>query len=358
VSARYRIRRRLGRLGIPLLQVSSGARTDAEHRRREAVVDKLVELSQVEALRALADGTVTCAELVDLDRRGQLGNAGVTAIVRLRRPLWVELERAVEAMTCGDKTKARYRVSFVALRTKAARWFPADAVVEALASAPWAEIHRAWGGSAADWNHLRRAISHAMTVLMGDKYDPIRRALVASMPRRAERERVPELAPEDFWRVVAQVREDVRPAFVALVVTGMRVGEYLACTTAHLRPATTEVEVPGTKTAGSARRVAVDAGLWPWIEAAIPSRVQYKALRQHWRKACDAAGVRDVRLHDLRHLHGQLADDAGVSEAQIQRSLGHATPAMTRRYTQRRGLRTVATGIAAKLGQPETPHDP
>lgn len=51
-----------------------------------------------------------------------------------------------------------------------------------------------------------------------------------------------------------------------------------------------------------------------------------------FRKACAAAGIRQRRVHDLRHTANRLLKDAGVSEDERMARLGHSTAAMSRRY--------------------------
>src|SRR5262249_1394268 len=48
-----------------------------------------------------------------------------------------------------------------------------------------------------------------------------------------------------------------------------------------------------------------------------------------WRAAKVAAGVPDVRVHDLRHTAASLWLAAGADPKVVQRVLGHATAAMT-----------------------------
>jgi integrase len=48
-----------------------------------------------------------------------------------------------------------------------------------------------------------------------------------------------------------------------------------------------------------------------------------------WRAATVAAGVPDVRVHDLRHTAASLWLAAGADPKVVQRVLGHATAAMT-----------------------------
>lgn len=135
---------------------------------------------------------------------------------------------------------------------------------------------------------------------------PVRRAIVRAIPKRVAHARVPDLPPALFWRVVQAAPEYVRAAYVTLAATGLRVGEYLVLTRDHLLPHMCSVNVPGTKTAGSAAVLRVDARLWPGVLAAVPAPVRYKWLRVHWKRALVAAeAALDLRLHDLRHCTGQ-----------------------------------------------------
>ncbi len=46
-----------------------------------------------------------------------------------------------------------------------------------------------------------------------------------------------------------------------------------------------------------------------------------------------AAGLRDVRIHDLRHTHASIALKNGESVLAIARLLGHRSPEITLKYT-------------------------
>ena len=52
-----------------------------------------------------------------------------------------------------------------------------------------------------------------------------------------------------------------------------------------------------------------------------------------WRTLREAAGVPDVRLHDLRHSYASLALRQGETVLTIGRLLGHRDPATTLKYT-------------------------
>lgn len=63
------------------------------------------------------------------------------------------------------------------------------------------------------------------------------------------------------------------------------------------------------------------------------------SLDQPHRQALEAAGIADrVRLYDLRHTFATMATRQGMPLGVLQDMLGHADPAMTRRYTQRNDL--------------------
>lgn len=61
-------------------------------------------------------------------------------------------------------------------------------------------------------------------------------------------------------------------------------------------------------------------------------RVDGQGLSLRFKAARDAAGLRPLRFHDLRHTFGSLAIDGGASIVQVQAWLGHADVATTMRY--------------------------
>ena len=57
-------------------------------------------------------------------------------------------------------------------------------------------------------------------------------------------------------------------------------------------------------------------------------------IRDRFKKACAAAGVRRVRFHDLRHTYGTLMAGAGVPLRVLQGLMGHASYATTEKYAK------------------------
>lgn len=55
-------------------------------------------------------------------------------------------------------------------------------------------------------------------------------------------------------------------------------------------------------------------------------------LSQEWERLCKRAGVAPFTLHGLRHMHGSLLADAGVSLATIAKRQGHGVQVLAERY--------------------------
>ena len=344
----FRFDRDFSRIGVGRIQRSSGTNKKSEFKRRDGILTKLAENAQIELLKALQRGDIAIEELVAADRDDKLMSS--LSNLHARRPLWETFERTITTLSCAEATRRRYAVSVRALRQKTKQRLRPDARISDLADVNWEQLRAGWGGSAADWNHMRRAVSTLLSRVMGDKFHPFRRELVARIPIADEGGgRVPDLTPEHFWRIVDALPEHARPGVVVLVATGMRIGEYMNTTKAHLRSSTLGINVPGTKTKASKAIVHVDERLWPWIEAGVPAPLQEGWLRKYWNRACGRLGIQDLRLHDLRHCHGQWAVLEGVNEAAVQVALRHSTPEMTRRYTKTRNKGDVARAVATAL---------
>lgn len=65
----------------------------------------------------------------------------------------------------------------------------------------------------------------------------------------------------------------------------------------------------------------------------------YRTAYRDWQEACEAAGITDAQLRDIRAMSGTAAEAQGLDP---QALLGHATPKMTKRY-----LRSKKTPVVA-----------
>ena len=349
-----RIRVDLSRLGLGRVQITTGAKTKREHEQRVALFHDLVENGQVAVLKALISDGISWEELRDQKRRhGQIG-ANAIGDIKLRRPL---VEAVTDTLPRMGKTKhgrARYRLSLTALMAKAG-----PVLVEDLALLDWPTIHAEWGKSPSDWMHLRRAVSAFLTKYLGSEHHPFRTTeVMPHIPTVEENERVPDLTPELFWRIVARTPAHVQACYVTLLLTGMRDrSEYLRCTADNKMPAVGAVKIPGKKTRRAAGVVHIEPEWWPYIDAGIPSPVRYKMLRLHWVRACVAEGAGKyapryvgLRLHDLRHALGQWATDADVPIGRVMSMLRHTNIAMTERYARVANTKAVARAVGGMLG--------
>lgn len=370
-----RIRRDLTRLGLGIVQLVTKATTQRVHTRRVALFDELVEDGQVSVLRALIGGDATWAELEEAKRRKEHLGSSVLAGIGLHRELFPAMRATVARMGKAKSTRDRYGNTLDALEKQTiVPWPHTPMRVKDLLDVEWETLAAGWGKSAADWNHVGRFVSAFLTVYLSPpgatgkrarigKVHPFRLQVVASIPTLDEEERVPDLSPELFARILEATPEHVRPAFMVLLLTGMRDrSEYLACTTDDLLPVTHQIRPPGKKTKKSRERqpISVSPSMWVWIEAGIPSPLRYKALHSQWQKACIAVGAghraegqryTGLRLHDLRHALGQWLSDEGRPLNDVQDVLRHATPGQSARYARRTATKRAAETIADVLNR-------
>lgn len=81
-------------------------------------------------------------------------------------------------------------------------------------------------------------------------------------------------------------------------------------------------------------------------------------LRRHVKPVLAGLGLPDVDLHAMRHTQATLADQAGLTGAERQKILGHASPKMTQRYTHaelervRPAIEGASEGIGEALRKP------
>lgn len=360
-----RIRRTVRGVVPPFVQLATGARSQRDYIRRVALFDDLVENSQIAVIQALVDGRITFEQLIDARRRDELKGAQILTSVAIDCELVTAVRDTLPKMGRADATRDRYTVTLgaVAKSIEADRelWFAEDdplleedtAVrVRGLAGVRWPALHAKWrqSRSAADWNHVVRLLSTFLTRYLGNKHHPFALEVRALMPRDVEEERVPDLTPALFWRILAAAPEHVRPAFMSLLLLGCRVRqEYLKIDRdRQLMPERHAVKFPGTGTNKSKRGrvVTVDEEYWPWVDAGVPSPLGYKWLRMNWIRACVAAGAGTfvdeekelgyvgLHMHDLRHALAQWASDAGVPLDRIGDVLGHTHLSTTARYTR------------------------
>jgi integrase len=71
----------------------------------------------------------------------------------------------------------------------------------------------------------------------------------------------------------------------------------------------------------------------PYVFANPHTQLPYVAIYYSWHSARKAAGLADVRVHDLRHSFASFLVNAGCSLYEVQKLLGHSSSKMTQRYS-------------------------
>ena len=130
-------------------------------------------------------------------------------------------------------------------------------------------------------------------------------------------------------------------------LTGLRIGEVLAMRWADIDLESGRVSLPATKTGARVHDLpaaAIDlvcalprVNEWIFTNGRL-APVQYRTVRRHFLEIVAAAGLEDVRLHDLRRTLITTAAAGGESVFVIRGLLGHTTTVMAARYVQEAGL--------------------
>ena len=133
-----------------------------------------------------------------------------------------------------------------------------------------------------------------------------------------------------------------------LMLTGWRSGEALALRWDHVDFERAEVLLPTTKAGRQTRPVGapvlallVDLPRMngnPFVFAGARGvALGYRKLRSVFAGACEAAGIEDVRLHDLRRSVATMAAANGLPVLLLRDLLGHKSAVMANRYARRAG---------------------
>ena len=144
--------------------------------------------------------------------------------------------------------------------------------------------------------------------------------------------------------------ESIHPGSIAAIrfaaVTGLRIGEILSVEWRHVDFESGRLLLPKTKTGrrnhdlpSAALAILTDLpriNAWPFTTGR-DAPVTYRTARLHFARIAAAAGLEDVRLHDLRRTVMTTAAAAGVGTHVLRDLLGHKTTVMADRYIRHVG---------------------
>jgi integrase len=158
----------------------------------------------------------------------------------------------------------------------------------------------------------------------------------------------------------------VKAAVNLLVFTGARLGEVLGLQWQWIDFERGEARLPDSKTGAKtvhlpppalavlAELPRVDGN--PHVIVGGVAGAALVDLEKPWRAIRKAAGLEDVRIHDLRHAFASVAAASGMGLPIIGKMLGHSQPQTTARYAHlasdpvKAAAATVAGKIAAAMG--------
>lgn len=190
--------------------------------------------------------------------------------------------------------------------------------------------------------------------------------------REARRERY--LAPEELARLGATLAEAERagtelPVAIAairlLIFSGCRLSEILTLRWEHVDLARGCLRLPDSKTGAktvylNTAAVEVLEGLpreaSGWVLPGAKPGAHLVNLQKPWRRIRRAAGLGDLRIHDLRHSFASVAAGLGEGLHMIGKLLGHSQAQTTHRYAHlaadpvKAASERVAGAIAAMIG--------
>lgn len=167
---------------------------------------------------------------------------------------------------------------------------------------------------------------------------------VAAFPEQHRQRTLTDSEMRRLWAVLDRIEAEGQPVPFTTVVrllllTGCRLGEWLGARWNWIDQERGLLRLPDSKT--GARDVHLPAEAMA-ILGSLPRTSVYVlpgekggpigGMQRAWRRMRKAAGLEDVRLHDLRHTVGSLGHRAGLNQRQIADLLGHRQMATTARY--------------------------
>lgn len=146
-----------------------------------------------------------------------------------------------------------------------------------------------------------------------------------------------------FQAMEAEPNRVIVAALKLLLLTGLRKEEALQARWEHVDLEKGALFLPDTKSGKSRHVVLNPAALallreQPRLDGnpyVFPGRVAGQAINnpiKGFQRILTAAGIENLRIHDLRHSFASLAVNAGATLYQVQHLLGHASPQTTQRY--------------------------
>lgn len=183
--------------------------------------------------------------------------------------------------------------------------------------------------------------------------NPVRQIALPS-PSKARQRRLEPDDTDRFWQAVDQARAAwVKPFLILAIETGMRRGELLSVQWRDVDTSACLVRI--SKTKNGHERVIPLTPLAVQTILSLPKSgdrifaLAPGAVRQAWDRLIKRAGIKDLRLHDLRHEAVSRFFEYGLTVPEVALISGHRDPRMLSRYTHLRPEK-----VAEKLAKATT----
>ena len=175
------------------------------------------------------------------------------------------------------------------------------------------------------------------------------------------------LSQEEAKRLFEAVRQSDNPMLQyivpMLILTGARKREVLDSKWEDFDIGRMQWRIPMSKT-GRPRYIPLSDGAItllqaiprkpgvPWVFANPKTGLPYVSIFNSWNTARKEAGLKDVRMHDLRHSFASFLVNAGRSLYEVQKILGHTQVKTTQRYAHlaQETLLDATNAVAGMLG--------
>jgi integrase len=151
-----------------------------------------------------------------------------------------------------------------------------------------------------------------------------------------------------------------------LILTGCRLGEIMTLKWEHVDIRGKALRLPDSKTGAKVVHLGQPAAEVlekierveknPWVIVGTKPGARLTDLQPFWQRARARAGLKDVRIHDLRHTFASTAVAAGQGLPMIGKLLGHTQVQTTARYAHlaadpvKEAVNRVASDLARAIG--------
>jgi len=147
-----------------------------------------------------------------------------------------------------------------------------------------------------------------------------------------ERPRDMRLQPTQLRKLLKHADSRLADLALFLTLTGLRRSEALRLTKDDIRG--NAVHVDHRSKSGRPRVIPMTPEVAKIARKSVPFNLQASNVTRLWNAAREAAGMPELRLHDLRHAFGSWLIERGAAPSVVRDLMGHSSLAVTSRYVQ------------------------